>query len=63
MLALIAFGFSMAVVNALLHPGQCLPGLSILTPFIEIIGSFALDFIGFPFQTAYCVTLRRIPTG
>lgn len=49
--ALIAFGFSMAVVNALLHPGQTSVLMSILSPFIEIIGSFVLGFaLGFLFK-------------
>lgn len=49
--ALIAFGFSMAVVNALLHPKQASLLMSILLPFIEIIGSVALGFVlGFLFK-------------
>lgn len=49
--ALIAFGFSMAVVNALLHPGQTSVLMSILSPFIEIIGSIASGFaLGFLFK-------------
>ncbi|MBP7175447.1 MAG: cation:proton antiporter [Thermoclostridium sp.] len=43
--ALIAFGFSMAVVNTLLHPGQASLVMSILSPFIEIIGSVILGFL------------------
>ncbi len=43
--ALIAFGFSMAVVNALLHPGQTSLAMSIISPFIEIIGSVVLGFL------------------
>jgi Kef-type K+ transport system membrane component KefB len=42
--ALIAFGFSMAVVNAMLHPGHASALMSILSPFIEIIGSIVLGF-------------------
>lgn len=49
--ALIAFGFSMAVVNTLLHPGEISLGMSILMPFIEIIGSILLGFVlGFIFN-------------
>lgn len=49
--ALIAFGFSMAVVNTLLHPGQTSVVMSILMPFVEIIGSIALGFVlGFLFK-------------
>lgn len=49
--ALIAFGFSMAVVNALLHPGQASVAMSILSPFLEIVGSIVLGFIlGFVFK-------------
>ena len=49
--ALIAFGFSMAVVNALLHPGQTSVLMSFLSPFIEIIGSIASGFaLGFLFK-------------
>ncbi len=49
--ALIAFGFSMAVVNALLHPGQASVAMSILSPFLEIIGSIVLGFVlGFIFK-------------
>jgi len=49
--ALIAFGFSMAVVNTLLHPGQISVAMSILMPFIEIIGSIILGFVlGFLFN-------------
>lgn len=49
--ALIAFGFSMAVVNTLLHPGQASLAMSILAPFVEIIGSIVLGFVlGFVFR-------------
>ena len=42
---LIAFGFSMAVVNSMLNPGHASGLMAILSPFIEIIGSIALGFI------------------
>lgn len=49
--ALIAFGFSMAIVNSLLHPGQTSLIMSIISPFLEIIGSFVLGFVlGFLFK-------------
>jgi Kef-type K+ transport system membrane component KefB len=49
--ALIAFGFSMAVVNTLLHPGQNSAAMSVALPFIEIIGSVLLGFVlGFLFK-------------
>jgi len=49
--ALIAFGFSMAVVNTLLHPGQNSVVMSVVLPFIEIIGSVLLGFVlGFLFK-------------
>jgi Kef-type K+ transport system membrane component KefB len=40
--ALIAFGFSMAVVNTLRYPGEVSLALSIAKPFIEIIGSVVI---------------------
>lgn len=40
--ALIAFGFAMAVVNTLLHPGEVSMVMSIAKPFIEIIGSVVI---------------------
>lgn len=43
--ALIAFGFSMAVVNTLIHPGHSSVFASILAPFVEIIGSILLGFV------------------
>lgn len=43
--ALIAFGFSMAIVNSLLHPGQNSALVSILLPFAEIIGSIVLGAV------------------
>ncbi len=43
--ALIAFGFSMAVVNTLLHPGQNSVIMSVALPFIEIIGSILLGIV------------------
>lgn len=43
--ALIAFGFSIAIVNSMQHPGQVSLIVSILTPFIEIIGSLLLGFL------------------
>lgn len=43
--ALIAFGFSMAVVNTLINPGHSSVFASILAPFVEIIGSILLGFV------------------
>ncbi|MEL7654303.1 MAG: cation:proton antiporter [Bacillota bacterium] len=43
--ALIAFGFAVAVVNSLQHPGEVSVAMSILLPFIEIIGSLFLGFL------------------
>ncbi len=43
--ALIAFGFAMAVVNMLQHPGEISLAWSIALPFIEIIGSLLLGFL------------------
>lgn len=43
--ALISFGFAMAVVNSMQHPGEISLALSIITPFIEIIGSLVLGFL------------------
>lgn len=49
--ALIAFGFSMAVVNTMIHPGESSLAMSIIRPFLEIIGSLALGFaLGFLFK-------------
>ncbi len=50
--ALIAFGFSMATVNSMLHPGQTSVVMSVLLPIFEIIGSIVLGFVlGFLFKT------------
>ena len=43
--ALIAFGFSMAMVNSMLHPSQNSVFITALLPLIEIIGSIVLGFI------------------
>lgn len=43
--ALILFGFSMAVVNTLKNPGQASLSMSVVMPLIEIAGSFILGFI------------------
>lgn len=43
--ALIGFGFSMAMVNSMLHPGQNSVFITALLPLIEIIGSIVLGFI------------------
>jgi len=43
--ALIAFGFAVAMVNTLQHPGEISVAMSIVKPFLEIIGSIALGFI------------------
>lgn len=42
--ALISFGFAMAVVNTLRHPGESSLVMSIAQPFIEIIGSAVIGF-------------------
>lgn len=48
--ALVSFGFAMAVVNTLQHPGEISLALSIIKPFLEIIGSLGLGFLlGFLF--------------
>lgn len=44
-IALIAFGFSMAVVNTMNHPGDTSLILSILKPFGEIFGSAAIGIV------------------
>lgn len=43
--ALIAFGFSAAVVNILLNPGQSSVIMAVLLPLLEILGSIVLGFI------------------
>ncbi len=43
--ALIAFGFSVAIVNLMQHPGEASLILSILKPIGEIVGSLLLGFI------------------
>lgn len=43
--ALIAFGFAVAMVNTLQHPGEISVAMSIVKPFLEIIGSIGLGFI------------------
>lgn len=43
--ALIAFGFSMAIVNSLQNPNKASLMMAIITPFIEIIGSVVLGFL------------------
>ncbi|NLY71272.1 MAG: cation:proton antiporter [Clostridiales bacterium] len=43
--ALIAFGFAMAIVNSMLYPNEVSVIISILSPFIEIIGSILLGFV------------------
>lgn len=43
--ALIAFGFAMAVVNSLQHPDEVSLIVSMVSPFIEIIGSIVLGFL------------------
>ena len=48
--ALMAFGFAIATVNMLQHPGESSVLISILMPFVEIIGSVLLGFVlGFLF--------------
>jgi len=43
--ALIAFGFSVAVVKAMQNPGESSVVMSLLSPFVEIIGSILLGFL------------------
>jgi Kef-type K+ transport system membrane component KefB len=43
--ALIAFGFAMAIVNSLQYPNEVSVIVSIVSPFIEIIGSILLGFL------------------
>jgi len=43
--ALIAFGFAMAVVNSLLNPNESSVVMSMVLPFIEIIGSIILGLL------------------
>lgn len=43
--AIIAFGFSVAIVHSLLHPGQTSVLMSVISPFIEIIGSILLGAV------------------
>lgn len=43
--ALIAFGFAMAVVNTLRHPGETSLAISILKPFLEVIGSLVIGCV------------------
>lgn len=49
--ALIAFGFASAIVNSMLRPGEISLAMSVIKPFLEIIGSMALGFLlGFLFK-------------
>ena len=58
--ALMAFGFAVAMVNILQHPGESSVVMSILMPVIEILGSILLGFVlGFLFTID---TSKRIPT-
>lgn len=43
--ALIAFGFSMAIVNSMQHPGEGSAIMTVILPLIEIIGSIVLGII------------------
>lgn len=43
--ALMAFGFSMAMVNSMLHPGQSSAIMTAILPLLEIFGSILLGFI------------------
>jgi len=52
-IALILFGFLIAVVNTMQNPGQASAVMSVLVPFAEIIGSFVIGVI--------LVLLFRIP--
>ncbi len=53
-IAIIAFGFSIAVVNSMRHPDQTSVILSILLPIAEIIGSMILGFfLGIMFRIPF----------
>lgn len=43
--ALIAFGFAMAAVNVIQHPGEGSMLMSIVSPLVEIVGSVLLGFV------------------
>lgn len=43
--ALIAFGFALAMVNTLQHPGQSSMLIAIAKPFLEVIGSVVVGFL------------------
>lgn len=43
--ALMAFGFAMAIVNTMQHPEQSSMIMSIVSPFIEIFGSILVGFV------------------
>lgn len=43
--ALIAFGFAMAIVNTMQHPEQSSVLMSVVSPVIEIVGSIAVGFV------------------
>lgn len=49
--ALMAFGFAVAVVNMIANPGESSVLMSIIMPFVEILGSILLGFVlGFLFS-------------
>jgi Kef-type K+ transport system membrane component KefB len=43
--ALMAFGFAVALVNMLAHPGESSVAMSIMKPVVEILGSIILGFV------------------
>jgi Kef-type K+ transport system membrane component KefB len=43
--ALILFGFAAAIVNTMNHPGEISLALSVIMPFLDIIGSLILGFL------------------
>lgn len=43
--ALIAFGFAVAMVNTMQHPGESSAVMSVVLPLVEIIGSILLGFV------------------
>ena len=52
--ALIAFGFAVAVVNSLQHPGEVSLLMSIVMPIIEIVGSLVIGFfLGYLFKLPF----------
>ena len=61
--ALIAFGFAMAIVNSLQNPSEVSLLMSLVSPLVEIVGSVLLGLI---LGILFAIPLRyfkRIPTG